>query len=71
MTRMHFLFVTAIAASCCLLHTPAAAAEGFDGTYTASYEGSFKGTAANLKGTQVWSFDRKTENRACTIALKR
>jgi hypothetical protein len=146
MTRMHFLFVTAIAASCCLLHTPAAAAEGFDGkwsgtfscaklsftkgplkvamdvtvangvatyardvlnadgsrivgtaegtgtigadgkvtlsetwksaderpryTYTASYEGSFKGNAANLKGTQVWSFDRKTENRACTIALK-
>jgi hypothetical protein len=40
-------------------------------TYTASYEGSFKGNAANLRGTQVWSFDRKTENRACTIALKR
>jgi hypothetical protein len=40
-------------------------------TYTASYEGSFKGNAANLKGTQVWSFDRKTENRACTITLKR
>ena len=40
-------------------------------TYTASYDGSFKGNAANLKGTQVWSFDGKTENRACTIALKR
>jgi hypothetical protein len=41
-------------------------------SYTASYEGSFKGNAANLKGTQVWkSVDGKTENRACTIALKR
>ena len=40
-------------------------------TYTASYEGGFKGNTATLKGTQVWSFDGKTENRACTIALKR
>jgi hypothetical protein len=41
-------------------------------TYTASYEGNFKGNGANLKGTQVWkSVDGKTENRACTIALKR
>ncbi len=41
-------------------------------SYTASYEGNVAGKAANLKGTQVWkSVDGKTENRACTIALKR
>jgi hypothetical protein len=40
-------------------------------TYTASYAGTIAGKSANLKGTQVWSFDRKTENRSCTIALKR
>jgi hypothetical protein len=40
-------------------------------TYTASYSGAVTGTAANLRGTQVWSFDGKTENRSCTIALKR
>jgi hypothetical protein len=40
-------------------------------TYSATYAGSFAGKAANFRGTQVWSFDGKTENRACTIALKR
>jgi hypothetical protein len=40
-------------------------------TYTASYAGTISGKSANLKGTQVWSFDGKTENRACTITLKR
>jgi hypothetical protein len=40
-------------------------------TYTASYSGTMTGDTANLRGTQVWSFDGKTENRSCTIALKR
>jgi hypothetical protein len=40
-------------------------------TFTASYAGTVSGNSANIRGTQVWSFDRKTENRACTIALKR
>jgi hypothetical protein len=41
-------------------------------TYTASYSGTVAAKSANLKGTQVWkSVDGKTENRACTIALKR
>jgi hypothetical protein len=40
-------------------------------TYTASYSGTIAGNAANLRGTQVWRFDGKTENRSCTIALKR
>jgi hypothetical protein len=40
-------------------------------SYTASYSGTVKGNNANLKGTQVWSFDGKTENRSCSIALKR
>ena len=41
-------------------------------SYTASYSGTISAKAANLKGTQVWkSVDEKTENRACTIALKR
>jgi hypothetical protein len=41
-------------------------------SYTASYSGTISATAANLKGAQVWkSVDGKTENRACTIALKR
>ena len=148
MTRRQFIFVTAIVASCCLLHTPAGAADDFDGkwsgtiscaklsftkgpfkvpmemtvekgaaayirdvynkdgtqvvgteegtgttsdggkltltgagkstierpryTYTASYSGAVAAKSANLKGTQVWkSVDGKTENRACTIALKR
>ena len=41
-------------------------------SYTASYSGTISAKSANLKGTQVWkSVDEKTENRACTIALKR
>lgn len=40
-------------------------------TYTASYAGVLSGKSATIKGAQVWSFDRKTENRNCTIALKR
>jgi hypothetical protein len=40
-------------------------------TYTASYSGTITGNTANLRGTQVWKFDGKTENRSCTIALKR
>jgi hypothetical protein len=40
-------------------------------TYTASYGGKFAGGAITLKGTQVWSHDGQTENRACSIALKR
>ena len=148
MTRVHFIFVTSIAAACCLLQTPAGAADDFDGkwtgtincaklsftkgpfkvpmemtvdkgaatyvrdvynkdgtqvvgteegtgtigdggkltltgtwkstierpryTYTASYSGTVAAKSASLKGTQVWkSVEGKTENRACTIALKR
>jgi hypothetical protein len=40
-------------------------------TYTASYSGTMTGSAANLRGTEVRSFDGKTENRSCTISLKR
>jgi len=40
-------------------------------TYTATYGGKLAGQAGTLKGTQIWSFDGKTENRACSIALKR
>ena len=41
-------------------------------SYTASYSGTISAKSANLKGTQGWkSVDEKTENRACTIALKR
>ena len=40
-------------------------------TFTASYAGTVAGNTANIRGMQVWSFDGKTENRACTIALKR
>jgi hypothetical protein len=29
------------------------------------------GNTANLRGTQVWRFDGKTESRSCTLALKR
>jgi hypothetical protein len=39
--------------------------------YTASYSGTISRNAANLRGAQVWKFDAKTENRDCTIALKR
>ena len=36
-TTLRFLFVTSIAASCCVLHTPAAGAEGFDGKWTGTF----------------------------------
>jgi hypothetical protein len=29
------------------------------------------GGSASLNGTQVWSYDGKTENRSCSIVLKR
>jgi hypothetical protein len=40
-------------------------------TFTASYSGILAGKSGNLRGTQIWSFDGKTENRSCSIALKR
>jgi hypothetical protein len=40
-------------------------------TYTASYSGTIAGNAATLQGTQVWSFDGKTENRSCSITMRR
>src|SRR6266705_7162282 len=40
-------------------------------TYTASYSGTLSGKSGAIRGTQVWSFDGKTENRSCSIALKR
>ena len=40
-------------------------------TYTASYSGKLSRAQGTLRGTQVWSFDHKTENRACSIVLKR
>ncbi len=40
-------------------------------TYSASYSGTMRGNAADLSGTQVWTYDGKTENRKCSIALKR
>ena len=40
-------------------------------TYTASYSGTLSGRSGAIRGTQVWSFDGKTENRSCSIALKR
>jgi hypothetical protein len=39
-------------------------------TYTASYSGSLAKGSGNLKGTQIWSVEGKTENRDCSIALK-
>jgi hypothetical protein len=38
--------------------------------YTASYSGTLSKGSGSLKGTQIWHFDGKTENRACSIALK-
>jgi hypothetical protein len=40
-------------------------------TYTATYAGVLNGKSGAIKGAQVWSFDGKTENRNCTITLKR
>jgi hypothetical protein len=40
-------------------------------TFRASYAGKLKGRAGSLKGTQVWVFDGKTEERECSISLKR
>jgi hypothetical protein len=40
-------------------------------SYVASYSGTINRNVANLRGTQVWKYDRKAENRDCTIALKR
>src|SRR5262249_42612488 len=39
-------------------------------TYTATHNGTLRGAGGALKGTQIWSFDGKTENRACSISLK-
>jgi hypothetical protein len=39
-------------------------------TYTASYSGSLAKGSGNLKGTQIWSVEGKTENRECSIVLK-
>jgi hypothetical protein len=39
-------------------------------TYTASYSGTLSKGNGSLKGTQIWSFDGKTENRACSMTLK-
>jgi hypothetical protein len=39
-------------------------------TYTASYNGTLSGNQGTLRGTQIWTFDNKTENRACSIVLK-
>jgi hypothetical protein len=39
-------------------------------TYTASYSGKLAKGNGNLKGTQIWSVEGKTENRECSIALK-
>ncbi len=39
-------------------------------TFTASYSGTLAKGSGNLKGVQIWSFDGKTENRACSITLK-
>jgi hypothetical protein len=40
-------------------------------TYTASYSGNLSGDRGSLRGTQIWSFDRKTEDRSCSITLRR
>jgi hypothetical protein len=40
-------------------------------TFNASYLGSLQIGAGSLNGTQVWTFDGKTENRGCSLSLKR
>jgi osmotically-inducible protein OsmY len=47
------------------------ATEGARYNYTASYSGKLSDGQGTLSGTQIWSFDGKTENRSCSIALKR
>jgi hypothetical protein len=39
-------------------------------TFTASYSGTLSKATGSLRGTQIWSFDVKTENRGCLITLK-
>jgi hypothetical protein len=39
--------------------------------YTGSYSGKLSGQSGTLRGTQVWRLGAKTEDRACTIMLKR
>jgi len=34
------------------------------------YSGTLSKGAGSLRGTQIWSFDGKTENRGCSITLK-
>ncbi len=46
------------------------ATEGARYNYTASYAGKLSSGQGKLSGTQVWTFDGKTENRSCAIALK-
>ena len=40
-------------------------------TFTASYAGRLQRSGGSLTGTQVWTFDGKTENRGCSLSLKR
>ena len=40
-------------------------------TFTASYAGRLQRNGGSLTGTQVWTFDGKTENRGCSLSLKR
>ena len=40
-------------------------------TFSGSYAGNLKSGVGSLRGTQVWKFDGKTENRTCLISLKR
>jgi hypothetical protein len=40
-------------------------------SFTATYAGTLKGGSGSLRGTQVWTYGGKTENRGCTISLKK
>lgn len=40
-------------------------------TFTASYEGRLAARSGQLNGRQVWMVDAKSENRNCSIALKK
>jgi hypothetical protein len=40
-------------------------------TFKASYTGHLKRGVGSLSGTQEWKFNGKTENRPCSISLKR
>jgi hypothetical protein len=46
------------------------ATEGARYNYTASYSGKLTGGQGKLSGTQVWTYDGKSENRSCSIVLK-